>query len=51
MQLLPVAIWPEAIFTGSLQCYHGNRTNWVQSCAKCDAHTHYHCQVIHSNKY
>ena len=40
-------ILPKAIFTG---CYHGNCTNWVQSCAKFDAHTHYHFQVINTNR-
>ena len=31
--------------------YHGNRSNFVQNLTKFDAHTHYHCQVIDSNKY
>ena len=35
---------PEIIF-------HGNRTNRVRCCAKFDAHTHYHCQVIKNNRY
>ena len=25
-----------------LTCYHGNRANWVQCCAKFDTHTHSH---------
>ena len=29
-----------------LACGHGNRANPVVSCAKFDAHTHCHCQVI-----
>ena len=31
--------------------YHGNCTNRVQSCAKFDAHTHYLCYIINSNRY
>ena len=49
MQIQPKCdLLPEAIFTG---CYHGNHTNRVQSCAKFNAHAHYHCQVINNNKY
>ena len=29
-----------------LACGYGNRANPVVSCAKFDAHTHCHCQVI-----
>ena len=43
--LLPEAI---LLFANS---YHGNHTNFVQNCTKFDAHTHYHCQVIDSNRY
>ena len=32
-------------------CYHGNLTNCVQRRTKFDAHTHYHCQAINSNRY
>ena len=30
----------------SISCGHGNRANPVVSCAKLDAHTPCHCQVI-----
>ena len=30
----------------NLACGHGNRANPVVSCAKFDANTHCHCQVI-----
>ena len=29
----------------------GNCTNGVRSCAKFDAHTHYHCQGINRNRH
>ena len=30
---------------------NGNHTNRVQSCAKFDAHAHYHYQVVNNNRY
>ena len=41
---------PEANIYWLLTCYHGNHTSWVRGCAKFDAHTHYHCQVINNNR-
>ena len=44
-------ILPEGLFYCLLTCYHCNRTNRVRGCAKFYAHTHYHCQVINTNRY
>ena len=47
MQIQPKSgLLPETFFYWLLTCCHGNHTHWVQKCAKFDAHTHYHCQVI-----
>ena len=46
MSLLPVAMATMPLECVILACGHGNRANPVVSCAKFDAHTHCHCQVI-----
>ena len=47
MQIQPKGdLLAKKFFHWLLIYYHGNRTNWAQSYAKFDVHTHYHCQVI-----
>ena len=43
---IPVAMATMGLECVIIACSHGNRANPVVSCAKFDAHTHCHCQVI-----